>query len=275
MLKKLKLLMTFTTLILLFTACATKAPLRDYGKIVDLDGSKEVLNFEELVSGATHILNAEYIGVHSSEYQTSLMFKPNRLIKGDVKDNIIYLNFNLSSRYEEIKYTAGENYLLFLEKNRSVYREHDIYVQRGEHYISSTSNDWENFHEQTLDIMSRLKSTAPEVYGNEFTTSSSIKDILNVSPNIFKVEIADIFTESTITPTTVYKCNVINVIQGNTFDTKDVLITLFNDTVKIGEKYVVLLADSRESHPVYTLSSKNSIYTWEEALKIFSHKPNL
>ncbi|MCL1822687.1 MAG: hypothetical protein FWG44_00635 [Oscillospiraceae bacterium] len=227
------------------------------------------LSFEEIVSGATHILDAEYIGVYPVKREMLLMFKPNRLIKGDVKDNIIHIAFELSigQGVEDIKYTEGENYLLFIDRNRSVYREHDIYTERGADCISSKSEDWEKVHEQTFDLMTKFKNTAPEVYGAEFTFSTSITDILKVSPNIFEVEITEVEAKSMIVPVTSYICTVTEVIQGTSFVPKSIYLSLFNDTVKVGETYIVLLSDS-SANPVYALSSRNSVYTREKALKI-------
>ena len=48
------------------------------------------------------------------------------------------------------------------------------------------------------------------------------------------------------------------VEQGN------ILITLFNDTVEIGQEYLVLLADATQTAPVYTLAAKNGVYGLEE-----------
>jgi len=41
-----------------------------------------------------------------------------------------------------------------------------------------------------------------------------------------------------------------------------------NETVEIGNKYLIMLAGTEEGSTLYTLSSKNSVYLWDEALRI-------
>lgn len=242
---------------------------KESNQITFSDSTSILLSFDEIVTLSTHILDAEYAGVSSTKYGSELMFKPISLIKGAIEDEIIYVPFTPSSPDEQIEYIINETYVLFLEKNSSVYYEHDKYVQLDEIHISSTSDEWKTVHERASTILSKSRSKANvlEGYGVAHTNSASMKDILDFSENIFEVQIMGIYAESTVTPTTVYNCNVVKTLK-NVPDNNSILITMFNDTVKIGEKYVVLLADASETAPVYTLSSKNSVYPCVDAEKI-------
>ena len=42
-------------------------------------------------------------------------------------------------------------------------------------------------------------------------------------------------------------------------------ITMFNGTLNVDEKYIVLLADAAMTASVYTLSSRNSVYGYAKA----------
>src|SRR5699024_5997537 len=172
------------------------------------------------------------------------------------------------SEQDVVVYKENEMYMLFLEKNSSVYYEHDKYVQINNIKVSANDHNWDPYHDQAQTILDKHSDTVPSSYGSEYTHSTNINDILEVSENIFVVKIKDVFSKSNIGPTTVYQSSVIKTIRNTPSDSGNILITLFNDTVNIGDEYVVLLADATDSAPVYTLSSKNSVYTLEEAQAI-------
>lgn len=225
------------------------------------------LSFDEVVSYSTHIVNAEYVGEHTSKYGTELMFKPVKILKGEIdthSDNVIYVQpIYINSEQEPVPYQKNMTYMLFLEKNSSVYYEHDKYVQLGKEQVSSSDSKWDQYSAQIPTALAELGNKAPSAYGTKYTNSTEIKDILEVSSNIFVVKIEDVYAKSTVSPTTVYRGSVTKTIRNNPVDDGNILITLFNDTVDIGNEYVLLLADASQSAPVYTLSSKNSVYSVE------------
>lgn len=228
------------------------------------------LSFDEVVSQATHIIEAEYVGDYISEYDHELMFNPVKVLKGqlDTDDNsIIYVQSLLEVQKELSEYNKDETYLLFLEKNSSVYYEHDKYVQLGDLQLSSNDSEWQEHYKRVETALTDLKNQAPTSYGVEYTNSTDMREILSVSKNIFVVKIEEIYAKSTVSPTTVYHSNVTKTIKNTPVD-GNILITFFNDTVEIGGEYVVLLADATDTAPVYSLSSKESVYTLEEAYKI-------
>lgn len=239
------------------------------------------LSLDEVVSYATHIINAEYVGDYTSKYGTELMFEPVELLKGNIDTDtengelnaiaasVIYVQpLSINNEQESIPYQKNTMYMLFLEKNSSVYYEHDKYVQLSEEQISSSDNRWEQYNAQVQKDLAELGKQALSAYGISYTNSTEIKDILEASPNIFVVKIEDIHSKSTVTPTTVYRGSVTKTIRNTSVNDGNILITLFNDTVDIGNEYMLLLADITETAPVYTLSSKNSVYGMEAAKAI-------
>jgi len=231
------------------------------------------ISFNETVANATHVIDAEYVGDYTSEYGSEHMFKPIKVLKGEVDidvNSVIYVQpLSDHSEEETVPYKKNEQYMLFLEKNISVYYEHDKYVQIGELHLSSNDSKWEKYHVQLQTALVELDNSAPSNYGVDYTNSKEIKDILEVSQNIFVVKIEDIYAKSTVTPTTVYRSSVTKTIRNTPVEDGNILITLFNDTVDIGGEYVILLADATDTAPVYTLASKNySVYSFDEAEKI-------
>lgn len=236
--------------------------------IISSEADHIELSFDEVVSQATHIIEAEYIGGFSSKSGSELMFKPVKLLKGEIDTDVesaIYVQpLSINSAQETGTYKTNGTYMLFLEKNSSVYYEHDKYVQLGELYVSSSDSKWDQYHAQIQTALTKFSDKAPLDYGVEYTISTDIKDVLQTSKNIFVVRIEGVYAKSTVTPTTVYSCSVIETLKNTPDNNGDILITLFNDTVDIGGEYIVLLADATETTPVYTLSSKNSVYSLKE-----------
>ena len=233
------------------------------------DANKISLSYPEIVSQATHILNAEYLGTETTEYGTELMFRPTTLYKGEIEDEIIYVSLFLDEdKRQEANYDPGTRYLLFLEKNKSVYYEHDKYVQLGELYIPETEEAWNVYYEEMQTAIETERSVAPESYGNEFTNSENIKEILAIANHIFLIEVESVYVESTKAPTTVYECKVKKTILNSPLQEGSIFITFYNDTVEIGSEYVVLLSDATKTAPIYTLASRQGVYTWEEAEQI-------
>ncbi|MCI8627801.1 MAG: hypothetical protein HFI40_16280 [Lachnospiraceae bacterium] len=233
------------------------------------DADKISLSYPEMVSQATHILNAEYLGMETTEYGTELMFRPSTLYKGEIEDEIIYVSLFLDEdKRQEANYDPGTCYLLFLEKNKSVYDEHDKYVQLGELYIPETEEAWNVYYEEMQTAIETERSVAPESYGNEFTDSGNIKEVLAIANHIFLIEVESVYVESTKAPTTVYECRVKKTILNPPLQEGSIFITFYNDTVEIGSEYVVLLSDATKTAPIYTLASRQGVYTWEEAEQI-------
>lgn len=234
------------------------------------DASNIPFDFNEIVSYSTNIVDAEYSGVYTSEYGRELLkFIPLTILKGNIASNIIYVQpFLESITNSSTEYSVGSTYMLFLEKNSSVYYEYDIYVQLGELTISSDAEYWEQYHLQTQSSLLEFPDLAPLGYGIAYTKSTNIRDILRVTDNIFEVNIVEEYAKSEIAPTTVYRCNVIKTIMNTPVDSGNILLTLFNGTVEVGNAYVVMLADATETANIYTLSSLNSVYTLEEAATI-------
>lgn len=228
------------------------------------------LSLEEMVDNATHITDAEYIGYEVDEYGVArFKFKPVNTIMGTFDSDIIYA---VTGEKLEEKCTEGKVYMIFLEQIDSVYSDVQQYgfIQPQKKQLTAEDDGWQKQHD---DVKAILESN-PQLYQNDgeektFTLSNDMDEILNCSAHIFKVRVDNVFTESTIAPTTVYECSVTATLKSKPVnDNGNLLINMFNDTVEVGKEYIVLLSDAQESAPVYTLSSRNSVYTPEEAEQI-------
>src|SRR5699024_7591195 len=176
-----------------------------------------------------------------------LIFKPLHVLKGELdtndNDEVLYVQ-PLSEALEEkiSNHKNSKSSLLFLQKNSSVYYDHDKYVQLNGLHLTSNQAEWEEEYENVQDSLKTIADDSPSSDGVKFTDSTELEEILSVSENIFLVKIAGIYAESAVAPTTVYHSHVTEVIKNTPANDGDILITFFNDTVEIGEEYLVLLA---------------------------------
>ena len=230
---------------------------------------QELLEDEEVVVRATHVVDAVYIGKNSGSSLNDDIFQVKTIYKGQV-DTVdeAELHVLLTEELPEgANLVAGQTYNLCIEKNISVYYDYNHYVQIGRIVSETDAEDWKNYHEMINNAMKNVQMTSPMEYGVPYADSAlPIENIIDFSSSIFIVEIKGVYAESQIQETTVYYCTVKKTAKNEPANGGGILITLFNNTVDVGEEYLVLLADATETAPIYTLSTKSkSVFSLEEA----------
>lgn len=246
-------------------------------KWVQSEADRALLDEQEAMARATHIIDAVYVGARASENSNTLLFKPVNAIKGELEgidqERIYVQNLGEDAPSletgEDTLYIKDKEYMLLLEKNISVYYDNNKYVQIGKMILSRDDGRWADYHNLAKEIAGRTKDTTPSAYGVRYSDASDVADLMDFSTNIFTVTVSEVYAESAIAPTTVYRCSVTKKLKGEPAENGNILITFFKETVKIGESYVVLLADASETAPVYTLSSRtNCVYPVEKVSSI-------
>lgn len=230
-------------------------------KIIITETDKESLSYEEVIRRSTHIVEAEYAGKAKTDNLDELCFKVVSIIKGDITDETIYVTAGSVEDEAEKGLSNGIIYTLFLERNVSLYWSHDRYVSK----VISTKDETDiNYVNK---VLAENPGNAPEKFGYNFTTSDDITEIINISANVFEVEVLSVFVEGRYAPTTAFSCRVLSTMK-NEPESGICEIVFFNNTVEIGGRYIVLLAETEEHSSTYVLSSKNSVYTQEEAMAV-------
>lgn len=232
-------------------------------------------SFEESVNYSSHIVDAEFLGFYYGVLD-ELVFRVNNIYKGNFDDpnEIIYVH-KLESTYrlepgEEEIYKIGKEYMLFLNLNASPYY-HDLYAQCGQLYMPEWDKDWDKTHTDTKKVLSSAANSSKndaedgEQYTVPYTDSAEVNMLLEQSDSVFVVEPESIFSVPDGDITTVYRCKVKMVITGTPNNNGSILIPFFNDTVEIGEKYVVMLNSTGEESEVYALSGINGVFSFQEA----------
>lgn len=233
---------------------------------------QEILEDEEVVVRATHVVDAVYIGKNSGYSLNDDIFQVKTIYKGriDTVDEAELHVLLTEELPEGTNLVAGQTYNLCIEKNISVYYDYNHYVQIGRIVSETDVEDWENYHEMINNTMKRVQMTSPMEYGVPYADSAlPLENIIDFSSNIFIVEIKGIYAESQIQDTTVYYCTVKKTAKNEPTNGGGILITLFNNSVEVGEEYLVLLADASDTAPIYTLSAKSkSIFSLAEVNSI-------
>ena len=231
---------------------------------------------DQVLEKATHIVDAFYMGENRTEYGTEYIFKTVKSLKGEMAPEDLE-RFYVTSSAEELSadgkpvaFEEGKEYILFLEKNISVYYEHNKYVRIGAPLEVPDDSLIDTLLERIADLPA---GSVPAAYGTAYSTAEDLASLTESSSNIFAVRIEGVYAESTVGPTTVWSCRVTKTIKGTPAEGGNILITFFNGTVEEGGEYLVLLADATRTAPVYTLSSRNgSVYPLpaesEEVLKL-------
>ena len=105
----------------------------------------EFLTFEDALQRCTDIIRARFVGCHNYETYRELEFDVLEIAKGSTTVKTIYileqfstvsvLNTDMLYTSGIYEYEIGAEYLLVLERNVSIYQEHERYVQLSDIYI--------------------------------------------------------------------------------------------------------------------------------------------
>ena len=227
----------------------------------------ETITHADTVRNATNIVTAQYLETVQAFRGNEYVYEVQEELKGSVGCNSIYL---ITVEYVEASNAmpvSGENVILFLSKYSSVYYSHDDYI------VMDIAEDTEE-ERSLISALSAENVAETNKSGHVFTRSTNLTDILAVTESIFVVSPKEIYVVGVKAPTTTYSCTVLSAIKGQP-EFSEILVTFFNDTVTLGENYVVLLAARQEGGKVYTLSSPYSVLIAEEALETPELKPLL
>lgn len=227
---------------------------------------------EDIVLGSTNIVTARYVETVQAFRGDEYVYEVREELKGSAGGEPLHV---ITSGYVDLPSAmpvSGEDVILFLSGYDSVYQEHVLYI------LTDIAEDTEA--ERSL-IASLCAGGAPDhdEDGRKFTRSDDIGDILEVTESIFFVRPEEVFVVGTQAPTTTYTCTVLARLRGEPDPAEvlgisadpefsEILIPFFNDTVTIGGRYLVLLAEHRERSKIYTLSSPYSVMTQAEAAQI-------
>lgn len=217
-------------------------------------------DLERFICNCTHIVKAKYDGIVSAYHGEELVFTPLEEWKGTIGDEQIYIQSEDHLFQSGQIPQLGEIVVLMINRHISVYYPHDIYTVSGIFEYGSIEQEYIN------SVLDESAPTEREYYGESYTLSDNITNIINSAECIFVVKPTYVSAIGVYSPTVTYKCRVLCALQDQPVY-KDIHIVFFQDDVKIAEEYLVLL-NNVDNGTLYTLSSRNSVYSLEDAEEI-------
>lgn len=232
---------------------------------VRVEGERLQATEEELIRSSTDIVTAYFCGdVSWGVSMKRPQFEVEQSFLGALSPGeIITVQWYVESDAEQP--VSGKRYCMYLTKHISVFYDDDLYV------LSEIKDFYDESEDDFRKKITEITGDTPlrEYYGNLFTRSNDIDEILSIAENIIAVIPSESSLVSAFYPTENRSCKVSKVYRGEIREGEMIRITFFQDQdIQIGEEILVLLPDCSESAPIYTLAARNSVYSMEEAEKI-------
>ena len=259
------------------------------------------MTFEEAVLRSNSGVIAEFISVaHITDDYVEFEFHVNDVIYGNVPEQTILLREAVGiAHIEEIEYsyslgenvyTAGQKYILVMQRHDSLFYDYPIYVlssniiiplddiensaMYGREIASFSSIDFIDASSIIQLIKDIRTSNTVDTFGDEdnarYTDSDAIAEIAYESDIVLEVLIESLFVEGHHNGNT-YISKIINVLKGGQINTNEddrVFVVLMKGSVEIGQSYIVILNRVGEHSLVYTQSSMRSVISPDDAYSI-------
>lgn len=280
---------------LVFAACSSTA---DISKIEEVESEgvfvsaciqREYVTFDELISISDAAIVGEYIETIVHEYYIEQKFKVKECLYGGVTDPEIYLCSNIgTANVEEIGYSyesgadiyeKGLSYLLVMERQQSIFYDHDRYMLNADVLLCESSKEY-RMYGQSIDLPAETSmrdyitslynsvshpanATQPVTYENELSEMVGESAYVGVV-NILGLEIEGIHNGNS------YRCSVESLSKGsnlNTYEDGTILMTILKGKVEVGHRYIIGFspADNQDSL-VYRQETAASVYDVSDEL---------
>ena len=274
---------------------------RNTGVIIDTVS----VPFEQIIKTATNVVKAECVQTIYDGTNYKHTFEIQKQYKGKIAEKQIHIDFHpgaevciMDKGYSYTKHNQffpGNTYLLVLGCNRSVYREYDgyffkedicipvenmseasIYYRPLYEHIDLTKEQAKSFRKVEQYITQKCTEFSSEGHynGADYIRSEKLSDILFQSSYVWQIEIVSLksgrvqsgFAER-------YQCKILIAYKGSVQE-KEIYVDFFANTVSVGEKYIVALADNILAN-YYQFSAKDSLIPVDqeqEVLRILQSK---
>jgi len=195
-------------------------------------------------------------------------------------------NTNKTYKMGDNKYKAGENYLLIMEENDSLFYENIRYLLVTDIYIPINNMNQSTMYGEAIiidgtqklteygDMRSFINNAVDKSMLNKlnqksaYIKSEKIDVIVSESDLILEVIIEDIEIEGILHSGNTYVCKVLDILKGKdiliTDEYGNILTTLLKESVNVGDKYILSLNKIVDTSIIYTQSSKNSVMSTED-----------
>lgn len=279
---------------LVFAACSSTA---DISKIEEVESEgvflsaciqREYVTFDELISISDAAIVGEYIETIVHEYYIEQKFKVKECLYGGVTDPEIYLCSNIgTANVEEIGYSyesgadiyeKGLSYLLVMERQQSIFYDHDRYMLNADVLLCESSKEYRMYGQSIelpaensmRDYITSVHSSVPHPtdISEPVTYENELSEMLGESTyvgivNILGLEIEGIHNGNT------YRCSVESLSKGsnlNTYGDGTILMTILKGKVEVGQRYIIGFSPADEGSLIYGQETAASVYDVSDEL---------
>ncbi|MCI5751753.1 MAG: hypothetical protein MR038_04630 [Oscillospiraceae bacterium] len=233
----------------------TAVPIGAYAETDPLAG----FSFEQCTAESDCIVLAKYKGKVGSEYKFSVV----RMIKGSITGSFFYVTASEDFGAELV---SGTKYVLYLDRDISVYYAHDKYTPNYD--IIITADKRNNITgmtvmgeemgglPETVTVLTQYTDTVPStaVLDEDYIRSGTVYDLMDDAKIIVKVKVGE-RTGDYMSGSGIYECTLLETKKGKAPATFSA--ALFDSTIFEGEEYYLMLS-GKNSDGVYELNSKKS-----------------
>ena len=245
--------------------------------------------FEEQVAECTDIIRGRFVAEYTHETYSELEFTVQKVYKGDTQEDTIYVmrypkyatieNREYSYITDSNEYEKGQDYLLVLDRDSSVYYEHDRYTQPCDIYIPITENKEYTMYGEVLELHSEndmqvesyagveeiiantpaVQSDRTLVEDTPFIKTDSVIETADSAEYILLVKADSFYHKGETNGTETYLCSIQKVYRGNLTDdevSKDIYVPFICGDVEEGDEILLLANRCGEKSLVYALASR-------------------
>ncbi|MCR5375655.1 MAG: hypothetical protein K6E71_02790 [Lachnospiraceae bacterium] len=227
---------------------------------------------KQAMSVATHLMVVKFLGTETDDYGTKVyLFSPQRVLKGILEGDENTVIYAIANDEDSKSFTNFFNkvteYLLSLEKHISVHEPRSTFIFY-DNVFSSDDEQWSGILASAEQIAAETADSVPPYYGNAFTVSTDINEIIDFATNVFVVK-AEHFISAARHSTELYYFTVTKTWKNTPSGNGQIYLAVPEGIVTCGESYVVLLSGAEKTSPVYTVAAKtNSVFSLKEAAGI-------
>lgn len=294
--KKFFSLICIFTLIISCSGCSKSDNSKEY---VERSSVVIYTTLEDSIYQATDIVKATCTDVTLNSDHTEYEFDVLERYVGEDTNQPIHLKIHnqyisvldteMSFDTDDFMYKVDEAYYLIMERNVSVYRDYDTYLDFGPRIYIPAYNVSEStmYGEPLTDhsniekceteqdiidhIVDQLKNNPNEnrklFFGRKYITSKDTETIIKQSEYVLKVRLDEIIPVNTDRDP--FICTVTETLKGEYEEGTRIDIPFFKGKMKVGDECIVALLYVDKG--VYVLSSRNSVFPLRKENKILKY----
>lgn len=243
------------------------------------------LTFNEALEESDCTVIGKFVSYELKSDCAEYVFEVTEVLRGEVEDNIIHVfspvgiaevqEINQTYEIGQDIYKTNDEYILVMVKNDSLFYEYTHYGFYTEIYIPLTDISQSTIQGKPIqdikdlnlsDVKALIKAVESSDENNsqeiKYTTETEMSNIIRETDSIFEIRVVELMFESEVANSNTYGCEVLNVLKGDCNESEEdghIMITLEKKSVKVNEKYVVLVNQVGEDSIIYTQSSLKSV----------------